>query len=63
MDLVDALAGNTTARSPAELSLSALFRREYSSAAFTMGSKTCLLFPIPKKRQKNGEPKNASLSV
>ncbi len=31
MDLVDALAGNTAARSPAELSLSALFRREYSS--------------------------------
>lgn len=31
MDLVDALAGNTTARSPVELSLSPLFRREYSS--------------------------------
>ena len=31
IDLVDALAGNTAARSPAELSLSALFRREYSS--------------------------------
>jgi hypothetical protein len=31
MDLVDALAGNTAARSPAELSLSVLFRREYSS--------------------------------
>ena len=31
MDLVDALAGNTDARSPAELSLSVLFRREYSS--------------------------------
>ena len=31
MDLVDALAANTAARSPAELSLSPLFRREYSS--------------------------------
>ena len=31
MDLVDALAGNSAARSPAELSLSPLFRREYSS--------------------------------
>jgi len=31
MDLVDALAGNTAARSPAELSLSSLFQREYSS--------------------------------
>ena len=31
MDLVDALAGNTAARSPAELSLSQLFRRQYSS--------------------------------
>jgi uncharacterized membrane-anchored protein YhcB (DUF1043 family) len=30
-DLVDALAGNTAARSPAELSLSQLFRRQYSS--------------------------------
>ena len=31
MDLVDALSANTTARSPVELSLSALFRREYSA--------------------------------
>jgi hypothetical protein len=31
MDLVDALAGNTTARSPVELSLNAQFRREYGS--------------------------------
>ncbi|MGB7415851.1 MAG: transposase [Thermosynechococcaceae cyanobacterium] len=31
MDLVDAIAANTTARSPVELSLSPLFRREYSS--------------------------------
>ena len=31
MDLVDALAANTTARSPVELSLSPLFRREYSA--------------------------------
>ncbi len=31
MDLVDAIAANTTARSPVELSLSALFRREYSA--------------------------------
>ncbi len=31
MDLVDAIATNTTARSPVELSLSSLFRREYSA--------------------------------
>lgn len=31
MDLVDTLAGNTTARSPVELSLDTLFRREYCS--------------------------------
>ena len=31
MDWVDAIAANTTARSPVELSLSALFRREYSA--------------------------------
>ena len=31
MDLVDALAANTTARSPVELSLSPLFKREYSA--------------------------------
>jgi hypothetical protein len=31
MDLVDALTGNLQARSPAELSLSPLFRREYGS--------------------------------
>jgi len=31
LDLVDALTGNTQARSPAELSLSPLFRREYGS--------------------------------
>ena len=31
MDLVDAIAANTTARSPVELSLSSLFRREYSA--------------------------------
>ena len=31
MDLVDALAANTTARSPVELSLSSLFQREYSA--------------------------------
>ncbi len=31
MDLVDAIAANTTARSPVELSLSPLFRREYSA--------------------------------
>lgn len=31
MDLVDALASNTYARSPVELSLSPLFRRQYSS--------------------------------
>jgi hypothetical protein len=29
--LVDAIAANTTARSPVELSLSPLFRREYSA--------------------------------
>ncbi len=28
MDLVDAIAANTTARSPVELSLSSLFRRD-----------------------------------
>lgn len=31
MDLVDAVAANTTARTPVELSLSSLFRREYSA--------------------------------
>ena len=31
MELLDALAANTTARSPVELSLSPLFRREYSA--------------------------------
>ena len=31
MDLVDAIAANTTARSPVELSLSPLFSREYSA--------------------------------
>ena len=31
MDLVDSLAANTTARSPVELSLSPLFKREYSA--------------------------------
>jgi hypothetical protein len=31
LDLLDALAGNTTARSVVELSLSPFFRREYSS--------------------------------
>ena len=31
MDLVDALAANTSARSPVELSLSPLFKREYSA--------------------------------
>jgi DDE superfamily endonuclease len=31
MDLVDAIAANTTARSPVELSLSSLFRRGYSA--------------------------------
>ena len=31
MDLVDALAANTTAKSPVELSLSPLFKREYSA--------------------------------
>ena len=31
MDLVDAIAANTTARSPVELSLSPLFRREYNA--------------------------------
>ena len=31
MDLVDAIAANTTARSPVELCLSPLFRREYSA--------------------------------
>ncbi len=31
MDLVDAIAANTTARTPVELSLSSLFRREYSA--------------------------------
>ncbi len=31
MDLVDAISGNTTAGSPVELSLSPLFRREYSA--------------------------------
>ena len=31
MDLVDALAANTTARSPVERSLSSLFQREYSA--------------------------------
>ena len=31
MELVDALAANTTARSPVELSLSPLFSREYSA--------------------------------
>ena len=31
MELVDAIAANTTARSPVELSLSPLFRREYSA--------------------------------
>lgn len=31
MELVDAIAANTTARSPVELSLSSLFRREYSA--------------------------------
>ncbi len=31
MDLVDAIAANTTARSPVELCLSTLFTREYSA--------------------------------
>ena len=31
MDLVDAIAANTTAKSPVELSLSPLFKREYSA--------------------------------
>ena len=31
MELIDALAGNTSARSPAELSLSSFFHRQYSS--------------------------------
>ena len=31
MDLVDAIAANTTARSPVELSLSPLFKRGYSA--------------------------------
>ncbi len=31
MDLLDAISANTTARSPVELSLSHLFRREYSA--------------------------------
>ncbi len=31
MDLVDAIAANTTARSPVELSLSSLFSRDYSA--------------------------------
>lgn len=31
MDLVDAIAANTTARSPVELCLSPLFTREYSA--------------------------------
>ena len=31
MELVDAIAANTTARSPVELSLSSLFRRDYSA--------------------------------
>ena len=31
MDLVDAIAANTTARTPVELSLASLFRREYSA--------------------------------
>ena len=31
MDLVDAIAANTTARTPVELSLSSLFRIGYSS--------------------------------
>ena len=32
LDLLDALASNTQARSPVELSLNALFRRQYGSA-------------------------------
>lgn len=31
MDLVDAIAANTTARSPVEVSLSSLFPRKYSA--------------------------------
>ena len=31
MELVDAITANTTARSPVELSLSSLFRRDYSA--------------------------------
>ena len=31
MDLVDVIAANTTAKSPVELSLSPLFKREYSA--------------------------------
>ena len=35
MDLVDVISANTTARSPVELSLSALFRREYTEVVQT----------------------------
>ena len=35
MDLLDAISSNSNARSPVELSLNALFRRDYSGMALT----------------------------
>ena len=42
MDLVDAIAANTTARSPVELSISSLFRIEKTFAIGTRESFCCL---------------------
>jgi hypothetical protein len=63
MDLVDAITANTTARSPVELSLSSLFRRDYSALykgikELSQKSQTearikaiAELIPIPKQKQ------------
>ena len=40
MELVDAISANTTARSPVELSLSSLFRREQACFVYLMAYST-----------------------
>jgi hypothetical protein len=54
MDLIDAMAGNTSARSPVELSLNPLFRRQYGSLHDAVDN-----FLVPTKPEKVQEERQA----
>jgi hypothetical protein len=58
MDLIDTLAGNSSAQSPVELSLSSLFSRQYSSLHDAVDN-----FFVPSSPQKAQEERNAHQQV